>query len=72
MAAADVALDKANTFMCQHLEQEREQQAMKEEIGTQTEDTHPTNTSLAGTRLDNNLRPTDRLSRTMSLEEATK
>jgi hypothetical protein len=57
------------------------QQSTRKERGTKPEDVHSSNSpdsSLLGTasgkleRLDNTLRPTDRLSRTMTLEEASK
>ena len=77
MAAAEAALAKTDLFVCQAAAQ----QSTRKERGPKPEDVHSSNlpdSSLLGTalgkleRLDNTLRPTDRLSRTMTLEEASK
>ena len=77
MAAAEAALAKTDLFVCQAAAQ----QSTRKERGPKPEDVHSSNSpdsSLLGTalgkleRLDNTLRPTDRLSQTMTLEEESK
>ena len=72
MAALEAALYRADLFVCRRMAQ----QATKSEDANSS--TNSTDASLLGTtsgkldRLDNTLRPTDRLSRTMTLEESSK
>ena len=72
MATGEEALDRADKFMCLCLERTQE---TKVETG-QGDETLPIVPQQEATdkhdRLDNTLRPAERLSRTMSLEEATK
>ena len=71
MAALMAALEKAEGMVCQS---ETRQRAG----GTKSEDPNSTNTSQGatpgklGAKLDNTLRPADKLSRNMTLEEASK
>ena len=72
MATGEEAIERADKFMCLRLEQTQD---TKVETG-QGDETLPIVPQQEATdkhdRLDNTLRPAERLSRTMSLEEATK